>query len=97
MKRTFLLTRDELTEAGVTRSEVTLDVMRYRAHHHNAPHVIASIVDPSRWLVITPGGSVMGTSLTPMGAAEAEELAWGMAARLGWSDPVVVMDGRVGA
>lgn len=94
--KTFLLTRNELTDAGVTRSAVTLDVMRLRAKMQMAPQVIASVTDPSRWLVITPGGSVMGTSLSPMGAAEAEHCAWGMAARLGWSDPVVNMGERVG-
>jgi hypothetical protein len=93
----FLLTRNEMTAAGVTRSAITLDVVKLHAKMQNAPQVIASVVDPSRWLVVTPGGSVMGTSLTPMGAAEAEELAWNMAARMGWADPQVKMDGRVGA
>ena len=85
-----------MADAGVTRPAVTLSVVQLWAHQSKAPQVIASVTDPSRVLIITPGGSALGTSGKPMGFVEAEEFAWGMAARLGWADPVVRMAERVG-
>lgn len=101
MKRTSPLgicgiSRDQLTAAGVTRPAVTLDVVRLWAKMGNCAQVIATTEEPSRVLIITPGGSTLGTSGKPMGFVEAEEFAWGMAARMGWADPVVRMAERVG-
>ena len=101
MKRTNVtgicgLSRQQLTVAGVPRPAVTLDVARLWAYQSNAPQVIACVTDPSRVLVVTPGGGTPGASGKPMGFAEAEEYAWALAARMGWNDPAVVMDGRVG-
>lgn len=96
MKRNFLLTRDELTNAGVPRPAVTLDVMKLRARMQNAPQVIATTEEPARVLVVCPGGGTPGTSGSPMGFAEAEEYAWALSARFGWADPVVVIGERVG-
>lgn len=77
MKRTTItgLTRDALTASGVTRASVTLDTLRADARMSGLAQVIAHVSDPSRVIVVFPGGAVIGTSSTPMGWADAEEVA----------------------
>ena len=85
-----------MADAGVTRPAVTLDVVKLWAKMQMAPQVIASVVDPSRWLIVMPGGSVFGTGFAPMGQVDAEECAWHVAATRGYADPVVIVTERVG-
>jgi hypothetical protein len=91
------LDRSSLTAAGVTRSIVDLKLVAYWAYQSNAPIVIVCAIDPSRWLVCLPGGSVWGASGTAMGAQEAEEKAtWASEVR-GYNAPIVKVREAVGA
>lgn len=73
------------------RPAVTLDTLRLDARGTNRPQVIAHADDITRWLVITPGGAVMGTS-AHFSAIDAEMLAEGLADRHEWGAPCVRMD-----
>lgn len=71
------LSRDEMTAAGVSRPQVSLDDIKREARYTGSPVVIEHV--SGRWLVVMPGGPVFGTSTAePMGAFEAEEAAQGI-------------------
>jgi hypothetical protein len=71
---------------------LTLDSVRLDAKGTNRPQVLAHFSDASRVLVVTPSGSVMGTSLVPMGWLDAEELATALSSRFGWGEPMMRFD-----
>ncbi len=86
------LSREALTDAGVVRPTVTLNSLRLDARASGQAQVISHADNASRVLVVTPSGSVMGTSLTPMGWFEAEELAESLSAKFGWGGHTCRMD-----
>jgi hypothetical protein len=71
------LSRNEMTLAGVARPQVSMDDIKREARYTGSPVVIEHV--SGRWLVVMPGGAVLGTSTAePMGAFEAEHTAWSM-------------------
>ena len=71
------LSRDEMTAAGVSRPQVSMDDIKREARYTGSPVVIEHV--SGRWLVVLPGGAVLGTSTAqPMGAFEAEHTAWSL-------------------
>lgn len=85
------LSRAGLTAAGVTRPQTSMDTIKLEARHTGSPIVIEHVT--GRWLVVLPGGAVLGASGEPQGAFWAEHTAWEMD---GGNDYQVVVDRVVG-
>ena len=80
------LDRKSLTAAGVVRPQTSLDTIKLEARHSGSPIVIEHIT--GRWLVVLPGGAVLGSGGDAQGAFWAEQTAWEMC---GESDYQVVV------
>jgi hypothetical protein len=79
MKQTNIcgLSRAEMTVAGADRPQVSMNDIKLEARHTGCPVAIEHV--SGRWIVVLPGGAVIGTSSAePMGAFEAEHMAWSM-------------------
>ena len=85
------LDRKSLTAAGVVRPQTSLDTLRLEARHIGSPIVIEHVT--GRWLVVLPGGAVLGSGGDAQGAFWAEQTAWEMC---GEGDYQVVVDRVVG-
>jgi hypothetical protein len=71
------LGRNDMTAAGASRPQVSMNDIKLEARHTGCPVVIEHV--SGRWIAVMPGGAVIGTSSAePMGAFEAEHLAWSM-------------------
>ena len=70
------ISREELTAAGVVRPTTTLDTIKLYARHTGCPIVIQHVT--GRWLVVLPGGAVLGAGGAALSAFEAEQTAWEM-------------------
>ena len=85
------LDRAALTAAGVVRPQTSLDAIKLEARRTGSPIVIEHTT--GRWLVVLPGGAVLGAGGDAQGAFWAEQTAWEMC---GESDYQVVVDRVVG-
>ena len=90
------LDRAALTAAGVElglkpRPQTSLDAIKLEARRTGSPIVIEHTT--GRWLVVLPGGAVLGAGGDAQGAFWAEQTAWEMC---GESDYQVVVDRVVG-
>lgn len=85
------LDRSSLTDAGVIRPQTSMDSIKLEARQTGSPIVIEHVT--GRWLVVLPGGAVLGASGEPQGAFWAEHTAWSMD---GGNDYQVVVDRVVG-
>lgn len=61
--------------ASEAPARISLTTLRTDAKSSGLAQVIAHSSDPSRVIVVMPGGAVMGTGFAPLGWTEAEELA----------------------
>ena len=90
------LTSAALAEASAalglkSRPQTSLDTLRLEARHIGSPIVIEHVT--GRWLVVLPGGAVLGAGGDAQGAFWAEQTAWEMC---GEGDYQVVVDRVVG-
>jgi hypothetical protein len=77
MNRTHLHLHREVRAllASEAPARISLTTLRTDAKASGIAQVIAHSSDPSRVIVVMPGGAVLGTGFAPMGWMEAEELA----------------------
>jgi hypothetical protein len=80
-----------LAECRITRPQTSMDTIKLEARHTGSPIVIEHVA--GRWLVVLPGGAVLGASGEPQGAFWAEHTAWSID---GGNDYQVVVDKVVG-
>lgn len=70
------ISRAELTAAGVVRPQTSMDTIKLEARFSGSPIVIEHVT--GRWLVVMPGGAVLGAGGDAQGAFWAEQTAWEM-------------------
>jgi hypothetical protein len=85
------LSKAELTAAGVSRPQTSLNDIKLEARHTGCPIVIEHAT--GRWIVVMPGGAVLGTGGEAKGAFWAEHTAWEMD---NGNDYQVILDRVVG-
>lgn len=65
-----------LADCRINRPQTSMDTIKLEARHTGSPIVIEHVT--GRWLVVLPGGAVLGASGEPQGAFWAEHTAWEM-------------------